>query len=55
MAGPHFFFTGRVNGIDYSTLLASVEISENQWFKGVFKDENIGTGRNACISASMKP
>jgi hypothetical protein len=26
----------RVNGIHYTTLFASVEISENQWFNGVF-------------------
>jgi hypothetical protein len=31
-----FSFTGGVNGIDYTTLLASVEISESQWFNGVF-------------------
>jgi len=32
-----FSFTYGVNGIDYTTLLASVEISENQWFNGVFQ------------------
>jgi hypothetical protein len=31
-----FHFTGGVNGIDYTTLLASVAISEIQWFNGVF-------------------
>jgi hypothetical protein len=30
-----FSFTCGVNGIDYTTLPASVEISENQWFNGV--------------------
>jgi len=30
-------FTYGVNGIDDTTLLASVEISENQWFNGVFQ------------------
>jgi len=28
-----------VNGIDYTTLLASVAISENQWFNCVFQDD----------------
>jgi hypothetical protein len=34
--GRIFSFTGGVHGIDYTTLLAAVEISENQWFNGVF-------------------
>jgi hypothetical protein len=34
--GQHSSFTCGVNGIDYTTLLASVEISESQWFNGVF-------------------
>jgi hypothetical protein len=32
-------FTCGVNGIDYTTLLTSVEISENQWFNGIFQDK----------------
>jgi hypothetical protein len=35
-AGQHFSFTCGMNGINYTSLLASVEISENQWFNGVF-------------------
>jgi len=33
-----FSFTCGVNGLVYTTLLASVEISENQWFGGVFQE-----------------
>jgi hypothetical protein len=36
MVGQHFPFTYGVNGIGYTTLLASVEIGENQWFNGIF-------------------
>mgnify|MGYP007080215780 FL=1 len=31
-----FPFTYRVNGIHFATLIASVAISENQWFNCVF-------------------
>jgi hypothetical protein len=31
-----FLSTCGVNGIDYTALLASVEIIENQWFNRVF-------------------
>jgi len=31
-----FSFACGVNRIEYTTLLASVEIIENQWFNGVF-------------------
>jgi hypothetical protein len=32
--GPHFSFTCGVNGIDYTSMLAAVEISENRGFDG---------------------
>jgi hypothetical protein len=35
--GQYFLFICGVNGIDYTPLLASVEISENEWFNGVFR------------------
>jgi hypothetical protein len=36
MVGQHFLLTCGVTGTDYTKLLASVEISENQWFNGIF-------------------
>jgi len=46
-------FTCGVNGVDYTPLLASVEISENQWFSCIFgiKTPPLQSGRDgsSCV------
>jgi len=43
-----FPFVYRVNGIHFATLIASVAISENQWFNYVFYDEYSSRVGVAC-------
>jgi len=57
--GKNFPFTYRLNGPHRANLFASVVISENQWFNGVFQGQRLTSAqltadRNVCFTLRLR-